>query len=431
MCAMNLCGSAFLCGVPPSAWHRSIGQFRTPPATPWPRATSRRASAARHRWGAAMQHAEQPAHLSCSVCLDELKEPALPCGHGVCMDCLTGWIKESGRGVTRGGASTTCPVCRQPARIAPRAPTPEFEEGAAVEALWKGKWCPGVVDEVIVEPDGVHYEVAWTEDEGFQDKIRAVDIFGKKLVRPASVEATDLEPPAAPSPAKAPHVELESDDEDGVVALEPASAPESTSAATMSGRGALFDRRELTRMTTSEKTGRWTDDEHARFLRGLEVFGKKWTKVADIVGSRTTVQVRSHAQKHFKKLAKARPAPAEARAGAAPPAAPRRLRPIFFELLEVFLGVGSDLYRRSRADDVRDLRPLLAEELQAVEEARVLLVGPSTRFLARRGRRGWGRDLGGRWGLAHSGCCCRPVALRLFLGGPGRCFFPAAPSADG
>lgn len=42
----------------------------------------------------------------------------------------------------------------------------------------------------------------------------------------------------------------------------------------------------------SEKTGRWTDEEHTRFLHGLELFGKKWTKVADIVGTRTTVQVR-------------------------------------------------------------------------------------------------------------------------------------------
>ncbi|EGB09590.1 hypothetical protein AURANDRAFT_9668, partial [Aureococcus anophagefferens] len=53
-----------------------------------------------------------------------------------------------------------------------------------------------------------------------------------------------------------------------------------------------------------EKTGRWTDEEHTRFLHGLELFGKKWTKVADVVGSRTTVQVRSHAQKYFQKLEK-------------------------------------------------------------------------------------------------------------------------------
>ena len=61
--------------------------------------------------------------------------------------------------------------------------------------------------------------------------------------------------------------------------------------------------------SSSEKTGRWTDEEHTRFLHGLELFGKKWTKVADVVGSRTTVQVRSHAQKYFQKLEKDRAAP--------------------------------------------------------------------------------------------------------------------------
>lgn len=70
-----------------------------------------------------------------------------------------------------------------------------------------------------------------------------------------------------------------------------------------------------------EKTGRWTDDEHTRFLHGLELFGKKWTKVADVVGSRTTVQVRSHAQKYFQKLEKDRAQPGgggAARAGGRP-----------------------------------------------------------------------------------------------------------------
>ncbi|KAJ1457051.1 hypothetical protein M885DRAFT_438586 [Pelagophyceae sp. CCMP2097] len=59
----------------------------------------------------------------------------------------------------------------------------------------------------------------------------------------------------------------------------------------------------------AEKTGRWTDEEHSRFLQGLELYGKKWTKVADVVGTRTTVQVRSHAQKYFQKLEKDRSTP--------------------------------------------------------------------------------------------------------------------------
>ena len=48
-----------------------------------------------------------------------------------------------------------------------------------------------------------------------------------------------------------------------------------------------------------EGEGRWTHDEHTRFLRGLELFGKNWTKVTEVVGSRTNIQVRSHAQKYY------------------------------------------------------------------------------------------------------------------------------------
>lgn len=54
--------------------------------------------------------------------------------------------------------------------------------------------------------------------------------------------------------------------------------------------------------TPDENTGRWLQEEHERFLRGLNLFGKKWTKVAEVVGTRTTVQVRSHAQKYFQKV---------------------------------------------------------------------------------------------------------------------------------
>ena len=53
-----------------------------------------------------------------------------------------------------------------------------------------------------------------------------------------------------------------------------------------------------------ENSGRWTQEEHERFLQGLDMYGKKWTKVAEVVSSRTTVQVRSHAQKYFQKMVK-------------------------------------------------------------------------------------------------------------------------------
>ena len=45
--------------------------------------------------------------------------------------------------------------------------------------------------------------------------------------------------------------------------------------------------------------------EHDRFVEGLEKFGRrKWIRIAQHVGTRTVIQVRSHAQKYFKKLGK-------------------------------------------------------------------------------------------------------------------------------
>ena len=48
-------------------------------------------------------------------------------------------------------------------------------------------------------------------------------------------------------------------------------------------------------------TGRWTRLEHKMFLDALELYGKDWKKVQQHVGTRTTTQARSHAQKYFAK----------------------------------------------------------------------------------------------------------------------------------
>ena len=58
--------------------------------------------------------------------------------------------------------------------------------------------------------------------------------------------------------------------------------------------------------TQGENTGRWTAEEHRLFLQGLEQHGKGWKKIASLIKSRTVVQIRTHAQKYFQKLAKAR-----------------------------------------------------------------------------------------------------------------------------
>ncbi|KAG5175592.1 hypothetical protein JKP88DRAFT_196747, partial [Tribonema minus] len=54
----------------------------------------------------------------------------------------------------------------------------------------------------------------------------------------------------------------------------------------------------------TEQTGRWTKGEHDLFLKALGVYGKEWKRVAAMVGTRTVVQTRTHAQKYFQKLQK-------------------------------------------------------------------------------------------------------------------------------
>lgn len=50
--------------------------------------------------------------------------------------------------------------------------------------------------------------------------------------------------------------------------------------------------------------GRWSADEHALFVEGLRVHGRDWKKIGLMIPTRTVTQIRTHAQKHFVKLAK-------------------------------------------------------------------------------------------------------------------------------
>lgn len=47
----------------------------------------------------------------------------------------------------------------------------------------------------------------------------------------------------------------------------------------------------------NHNTGRWTNEEHQKFLEAIELYGRDWKKVQNYVGTRTSTQARSHAQK--------------------------------------------------------------------------------------------------------------------------------------
>lgn len=51
----------------------------------------------------------------------------------------------------------------------------------------------------------------------------------------------------------------------------------------------------------SYNTGKWTDDEHERFLKAIKIHGNLWKKVKECVGTRSCAQIRSHCQKYFRR----------------------------------------------------------------------------------------------------------------------------------
>jgi SHAQKYF class myb-like DNA-binding protein len=80
------------------------------------------------------------------------------------------------------------------------------------------------------------------------------------------------------------------------------SAPNTDSAAGDGSGAVITPRGSSSSVADKEKIGRWTEQEHQVFLEGLEKHGKQWKLIANMIGTRTVVQVRTHAQKYFQRM---------------------------------------------------------------------------------------------------------------------------------
>lgn len=56
--------------------------------------------------------------------------------------------------------------------------------------------------------------------------------------------------------------------------------------------------------TVTKRRESWTDDEHRKFVQALQMFDRDWKKIEQYVGTKSVIQIRSHAQKYFLKVQK-------------------------------------------------------------------------------------------------------------------------------
>ena len=163
--------------------------------------------------------------------------------------------------------------------------------------------------------------------------------------KPAALTPARPEQPTMPTPNTAEHAAAEKKDCPTLTSR--TLAPPNTSSKAQTGARARDAK------SMPKATGRWTAEEHDEFLKCLDIYGREWKKVAERITTRTAAQIRSHAQKYFKKIEAAgegapkaaRPAPTAAAADGAPQ--------IPAETLAGALGALDDMLRALRSKRAR------------------------------------------------------------------------------